>query len=100
MFTPIGTLIKTLPRRSKTPEAIVALHVRLAFRKALSKVFADLPTEFLVKVKPRNFKNGTLTIGAPTLTATELSMRSERLKKEINEALEKKLVERLRFRVS
>lgn len=76
----------------------MALHVRLAFRKALSKVCADLPTEFLVKVKPRNFKNGTLTIGAPTLTATELAMRSERLKKEINEALEKKLVERLRFR--
>lgn len=99
MFTPVGTLIKTLPRRSKMPEAIVAIHVRLAFRTALSKVCADLPTEFLVKVKPRNFKGGTLTIGAPALTATELSMHSGRLIEEINKTLGRAVVKRLKFRV-
>lgn len=99
MFTPVGTLLKTLPRRSKMPEAIVALHVRRAFGDSLGKVCADLTGDVLESVKAATFKNGALTVKAPTLVATELSMRSGGLIREINKVLGRKIVERLRFRV-
>lgn len=100
MFIPIGDLIRTLPRRSRVPEAILALHVRGAFSDCLKKVCADLPAETVSKVETSVFKNGVLTIVAPQLVCAELSMRSEGLVKEINKTLGRRLVNRLRFRVS
>lgn len=99
MFTPVGTLIKTLPRRSKTPAAILALHVRVAFSQSLAKVCGDLPEDVLVTVKPQTFKNNVLTVAASSLVAAELQMRSRGLIGEINRGLGRRVVARLRFRV-
>lgn len=98
MFTPVGHLLKTLPRRSKTPEAIVALFVRKAFDESLSKVCSDLPAEVLQSVSPSTFKNGTLTVKSPSLTSVELQMRAGGLLKDINQTLGKRTVRSLRFR--
>lgn len=100
MFIPIGTLIKTLPRRSKTPEAIVALHVRQAFFESVKKICADLPEDLIKSAKPLVFKNKILTVSAPHLVCAELSMRSGGLTREINEVLGKRIVLRIRFKNS
>jgi len=100
MFTPVGQLIKTLPRRSKTPEAILALHVRQAFGQSLGEVCGDLGAETLSKIKARTFKNGALTVVCPQLVCAELSMRSGGLIGDINKTLGRKIVLRLRFRSS
>ena len=99
MFTQIGTLLKTLPRRSKTPEAILALHVRRAFVDSLLKVCADLPNDVLATIKPSTFKNHVLTVRASNLVAAELQMRAGGLMRDINESLGRKIVYKLRFRV-
>lgn len=98
MFTPIGSLLKTLPRRSKIPEAIIALHVRKAFGESLKKVCSDLPAETLSKVEPAVFKNGVVTVVAPQIVCVELSMRSGELIKMINETLGRKIVSRIKFK--
>ncbi len=99
MFTPVGMLLKTLPKRSKTPEAILALYVRRAFGQSLVKICADLPNDVLNSARAKTFRNRVLTIVAPTLLATELQMRAGGLTREINRVLGKKVVMRLRFRV-
>lgn len=99
MFTPVGELIKTLPRRTRVPNAILAIHVRRAFSESLKKVCADLPAETLIAVKAPVFKNGVLTVVAPQLVCAELSMRAGGLISDINRALGRDVVKRLRFRV-
>lgn len=99
MFTPVGSLLKTLPRRSKIPDAMVALFVRRAFEKTLKAVCADLSFEILAKVSAGSFKNGVLTVNAPPMTTGELSMRSGGLLRDINERLGRKVVNKIRFRV-
>lgn len=99
MFTPVGSLLKTLPRRSKIPDAILAIHVRRIAKESLAKVCGDLPSDVLATAKIVSFKNGVLTMSASSLLATELQMRSGGLIREINRVLGKKIVERLRFRV-
>jgi len=98
MFTSIGSLIRAFPKRSKTPGAILALHVRQAFVDALEEACGDLPAKTIKGVKASVFKNGTLTIIAPQLVCTELSMRSGGLLRGINRALGKNIVFKLRFR--
>src|SRR3989304_2215033 len=98
MFTQIGTLLKSLPRRSKTPDIIVALHVRRAFESALMKLCADLPADVRDAVRAHTFKNHVLTVKCPTLTAGELVLRSGGLLKDINETLGRKIVYKLRFK--
>ena len=100
MFTPIGDLIKTLPRRSRTPNAIVALHVKRAFESSLKKVCGDFSKKNLNATKASVFKSGVLTITAPTLVCAELTMRSGGLIKAINETLGRDVVKRLRFKSS
>lgn len=99
MFIPVGDLLKTLPRRSKIPDAILAIHVRRAFDDCLEKACADLPAQTLTEVKASVFKNGMLTVVAPGLVSAELSMRSSGLREEINKALGRDIVKKLRFRV-
>lgn len=99
MFTPVGTLLKTLPRRSKIPDAILAIHARRIAKESLTKVCGDLGSEVLATAKIVSFKNGVLTMSCASLLAVELSMRSGGLIREINRVLGKKIVERLRFRV-
>ena len=100
MFTPIGSLLKTFPRRSKISDAMTAIYVRQVFEQVLGEVCADLSDSILGKVKPISFKNGVLTVKSPLLVSTELQMRSGGLIKVINESLGRKLVNRLRFRNS
>lgn len=98
MFNSLGSLLKTLPKRSKTPEAIVALHVRRAFDEAVAKTCADLPADILKKISASTVKGGTLTVVAPQLVSAELSMRAGGLLKEINRLLGRRVVIRLKFR--
>ena len=99
MFTPVGILLKTLPRRSKTSNFMMALHVRRAFAESLLRVCSDLPPEVLNTIKASIYKNHILTIVCPSLVSAELQMRAGGLMKDINEALGKKIVYKLRFRV-
>lgn len=98
MFTPVGSLLKTLPKRSKTPEAIVALHVRRAFGQALLMVCADLSGDILSQVKAKSFKNGVLEVRAPSLIGTELAMRAGSITSEVNNSLGRKVVFKIRFK--
>ena len=99
MFKPIGSLIKEIPSRSRIPRAILALQVRQAAKESLRVVCSDLPKEILESVKATSFKNGVLTLIAPSLVCAELHLRSEGLIKDINKALGKKIVNKIRFRV-
>jgi len=99
VFTPIGTLIKNFPRRSKTPEAVLALQVRQAAKESLGEICRDLGSDVLDSAKIKSFKNGILVIQAPSLLCAELQMRSEGLIREINRVFAKRLVTHLRFRV-
>ena len=87
-----------MPRRSKTPDAVMALHVRQAFDDAIKKTCSDLPEKVLFDVHAKVFKNRTLTVGAPRLVAAELSMRSGGILHEVNAILGRKVVTRLSFR--
>ena len=98
MFTSLGSLLKTLPKRSKTPTAILALHVRRVFGEALFVECADLPSGILAKVKASTYKNGVLTVIAPQLVCAELSMRAGNLLGEINRNLGRRAVLKLRFK--
>lgn len=98
MFTPLGTLLKTLPRRSKTPKAIVAIHVRRAFGESLKIVCSDLPDEITKEIKPSVYKKGVLTIVCPQMVAVELSMRAGGLVEQINKTLGRAVVKSLKFK--
>ncbi|MBI2327122.1 DUF721 domain-containing protein [Candidatus Curtissbacteria bacterium] len=100
VFTPVGDLLKTLPRRSKTPGAIIALHVRRAFEDSLLTICGDLPKSVLAATRAKSFKNGVLTVECTGLAPVELQMRSGGLLREINRVLGRKIVFRLRFRVN
>lgn len=99
-FVQVGNLLRTLPKRSRTPEAIIALHVRQVFGDSLKKACADLPETSLALVRASTFKGGVLNVIAPSLLSAELNMRSGGLIQDINEALGRKAVKRLKFRQS
>jgi len=98
MFTRIGSVLKTTPHRSKSTEPLLALKIRQAAKEVLDKVLASYPEELVKKVKVKTFKNGVLTITSPTLLAAELNTRSEGLKGDINRALNKNIIEKIRYR--
>ena len=100
MFTPVGSLLKTLPRRSKISEAMMALFVRRAFSEVLREVCADLSDKVLGNVRAVSFKNGVLTIRSPLLVSTELQMRSGGLIRAVNKVIGRQVVSRLRFRIN
>ncbi|OGE06206.1 hypothetical protein A3I53_00615 [Candidatus Curtissbacteria bacterium RIFCSPLOWO2_02_FULL_40_13b] len=99
MFRPIGSLLKEIPIRSRSPKAIVALQVRNAALESLALVCSDLPKEIIETIKPSIFKAGVLTVTAPQMVTGELQMRSGGLIREINKVLGKQIVKSLRFRV-
>ena len=98
MFTRVGNILKSAPSRAKSADSMRALQVRQASKEVLDKVLDDYPEDIAKSVKIKTFKNGTLTIVSPTLLSAELHARSEELKKEINRVLEKRMVEKIRFR--
>jgi hypothetical protein len=99
MFKSLGSLIKEIPTRHRTPRAIIALQARQAAKESLKVVCGDLPKEVIDSVKALSFNNGVLTLAASPLVSSELMTRSDGLVEEINRALGKKIVSRLRFRV-
>ena len=98
MFRPIGSLIKSLPLRSKVPEAVIALQVRQAAKEVIFKIAKDYPVEVEKQISVTVFKKGVLTIEAPTLVLAELQMRSEGLKSDINKMLGSKIIRALRLK--
>lgn len=100
MFRPVGSLIGNLQRHPKSKDAILALQVKKATEDVISKICQDLPKEAIAQIKVKSFRNGQITILAPTLISLELKMRSEGLKNGINNAFGKDIVERIMFRVN
>lgn len=99
MFHPLSDLLKTLPTRSKTPDAIIALHVRQITSDVLVKNCSDLPKELIDSVRVLSFKNGVLSIRAPHLVGVELQMRAHGLIRDINRVIGKKAVFAMKFKV-
>src|SRR3989304_6292387 len=98
MFRPVGSLIGNLHLRPKSQDAILALQVKIIAQEQIAKTVQDLPKEAIVQIKVKSFRNGQLTILAPTLVSLELKMRSEGLKDTINRVLAKDIVKTIRFR--
>ncbi len=98
MFTRIGSLLKSVPTRSRAPGPILALQIRQAAKEVLDKVLSDYPEDLAKKVKVKTFKNGVLTVTSPQLMSAELQMRSEGLKRDINKIIRGDLVKRIVFR--
>jgi len=100
VFKSLGSFLNTPSTAKRHGGYILALYVRLAASESIKELFRDLLLGSLKDVKVSTFKNGVLTIRTASLLATELQMRSEGLKKEINRKLGKKVVEKIRFRIS
>ena len=98
MFKPVGSLIGNLHLSTKSKDAIFALKVKKTAEDLIPNVCQDLPKEAVVQIKVKSFRNGQLTILAPTLFSLELKMRSQGLKDQINKALAKDIVKTIRFR--
>lgn len=98
MFRPVGSLIGNLHLRTKSQDAILALQVIRIAEEQILKTFEDLPKEAVTEIKVKSYRDGQLTIVAPTLIAAELKMRSEGLKSAINQASGKEIVKAMRFR--
>ena len=99
MFRPVGSLIGNLHLQTKSKDAIFALKVKKAAEDVIPNVCRDLPKEAIAQIKVKSFRNGQLTVLAPTLVSAELKMRSEGLKNEINRTFGKEIITRLVFRV-
>ena len=99
MFRPVGSLIGNWRLRAKSKDAIFALKVRKVAEDVSPNVCQDLPVEVIPQIKVKSFRNGQLTLSAPTLISLELKMRSEGLKSGINEAFGKDIIKRITFRV-
>jgi len=98
VFDSVGNLLKNLPKRSKTPDVILALYVRSAFDEAIGKTCGDLPEKVRVEIRAVSFKNKTLTVAAPRIVSTELQMRSNLILKNMNGILGRRAVFRIRFK--
>ncbi len=74
-----------------------ALSVRRAFGDVLL-ASGDLPKEIMESAKATSFKNGELTVKVQGLARTELLMRAGGLIKDINKALGRRAVWKIKFR--
>lgn len=97
MFTSIDKLIRNLPRHSKTSEAMFALSVRRVFGDVLAAT-PGLPKKMIESAKATSFKNGELTVKVQGLARSELLMRAGGLIKDINKALGRRAVYKIKFR--
>ena len=97
MFKPVGSIIANR-RFGKSSGAVLALQVRRVAQDVIGRVFSDLPVGILATIKVKTYKNGVVTIACPQMVAAELYMRSEGLKKGINDKLGNNVVEQIRFK--
>ena len=95
MFKPVGSLIGNLRLHTKSQDAIFALKVKRVAGDVIVNVCQDLPKEALAQIKVKSFRNGQLTILAPTLVSLELKMRSEGLKDQINKVFAKDIIKKI-----
>jgi len=95
MFKPVGAIIGNR-RFGKSSDAVLALGVRRVAQEVINGL--DLPDKVRATIKVKTFKNGVLTISCSPLIAAELYMRSEELKKGINERVGGDLVKGLIFK--
>ena len=100
MFRPVGSLIGNLHLHTKSKDAIFALKVKKTAEDVIPNVCHDLPKEAISQIKVKSFRNGQLTVLAPTLVSAELKMRSEGLKDAINKTFGKEVIRRIVFRVN
>ena len=100
MFRPVGSLIGNLHLHTKSKDAIFALKVKKTAEDVIPNVCHDLPKEAISQIKVKSFRNGQLTILAPTLVSLELKMRSEGLKNEINRAFGEGILKKIVFRAN
>lgn len=98
MFQRVGSLIRAIPVRSKTPDTIVALQVRQVAGDCIKRIMKSYPKELEKQIKVSSFKNGTLLVKAPSIIAAELHIRSVDLIEDINSKLKKKVVRSIRFK--
>jgi len=98
VFTRIGSILKTTPKRSRSPDAFLALQVRQISKESLGKILREYPEDLSKKIKVKSFKNGVLVVIAPSLLSAELHARSDGLKGDINRALGRNIIEKIRFR--
>jgi len=99
MFRPVGSLIGNLHLGTKSKDAIFALKVKKVAGDVIANVCQDLPKVAIAQIKVKSFRNGQLTILAPTLVSLELKIRSEGLKSGINKGLGNEIINRIIFRV-
>ena len=97
MFKPVGVILGNR-RFGKSSGAVLALQVRRVAQDVIGKVCSDLPEEILTTIKVKTYKNGAATIACPQMVAGELYMRSEGLKKGMNDKLGKNVVEQIKFK--
>src|SRR3989344_369302 len=95
MFKPIGAIIGNR-RFGKSSDAILALGVRRVAQEVINGL--DLPNKVKATIKVKTFKNVVLTISCSPLVAVELYMRSEELKKGMNEKVGKDIIETITFK--
>lgn len=100
MFKPVGSLLSSFTRHSKTPDAILALQVRQAAKETIERELFDMPKDLVDSIRIKSFKNGLLVVNAPPLLAAELSMRSGGLERSINRALGGIIIRSLKFKSS
>lgn len=98
VFKSVGTLLNS-PQLGTRKRTFLALQARAAARKALGSLCGDLDPEIIESIRVASFDGNTLKISAPSLVCAELQMRSDGLIKEINRALGKKIVDKIRFKV-
>jgi len=99
VFKRIGSILKTSNTRRKSGNTLLALQVRQVAQEIIDKTCQKYPEEIAKKVKVKTLKNGTLIIVSPQLLSAELYTSSAGLKKDINHALKKNLITKIRFKV-
>lgn len=98
MFKRVGSLIKASPRHEKSEDAIVAIQVRQIAKGSIERTCRDLPLSVLKDIKVTTYRDGELTVVAPSIVCAELLMRSDELIDNVNSKVGAKVLRSVRFR--
>lgn len=96
-FYSTGELLQEVAQRSRANPSLKALHVFVLWEETIGEIFGKIARE---KTKPRSFKEGALTVLAPSsVWLQELAFQSPCLLQILNEKLGKKIVFSLKARL-
>ncbi len=98
MFKRVGTLIRPSIRYSKSENVLSALRIRQICQESIGRMCRDDPVDLVKKIKVTSYKNGVLTVLAPTIAGAELHMRSGELIDDINGRFGKKVLRSIKFK--